>query len=386
MSSIVSIKHLDDYNNSEMEKAVFSAFENFSLKLKPRSTVLIKPALPENANPDLARTTHPSVVQTIVNYFSSLGHKCIVADSPYKKYSQTSLEELYLNTGMLGVANNTTCELNNDLSTTTIEFQKGVKAKSFTLLDVVNRVDAIINVGKLKMDNKIGYVGATQNLFGLVPGELKTQILNQMEEIEDFNHYLIDLYELLKDKLTLNVLDAVVTLEAEKTQRMLSFVGVSDCPFALDACACEILGLNMRDTIVGTAIKRGVVDETPYKLKDAKIEDFSLEDYNLYEFNNKTKITKSTRKFNRFLNHGTKKVVIDASKCKGCGVCSKICPSKAIMMKLDKNGELYACVDQSKCIHCFKCYTACPYSVVEVKESHKYKKIQKEIHKYDDEN
>ena len=33
---------------------------------------------------------------------------------------------------------------------------------------------------------------------------------------------------------------------------------------------------------------------------------------------------------------------VDKNKCKGCSICSRVCPTKAIMMKYDKNGELFA--------------------------------------------
>lgn len=49
------------------------------------------------------------------------------------------------------------------------------------------------------------------------------------------------------------------------------------------------------------------------------------------------------------------------SKCYGCGVCSKICPKKAIEMVADnKTGFYYPLIDENKCIECGKCIKTCP--------------------------
>jgi len=46
---------------------------------------------------------------------------------------------------------------------------------------------------------------------------------------------------------------------------------------------------------------------------------------------------------------------IDPKKCKACGSCAKVCPTKAIT-KTDK----VHVIDQAKCIKCGSCLPACP--------------------------
>ncbi|TYQ15971.1 UNVERIFIED_CONTAM: coenzyme F420-reducing hydrogenase beta subunit [Acetivibrio alkalicellulosi] len=48
--------------------------------------------------------------------------------------------------------------------------------------------------------------------------------------------------------------------------------------------------------------------------------------------------------------------------CCGCGVCSIVCPKKAIEIKRDKKGFLKSFLDQDICIKCKKCKTVCPFS------------------------
>ena len=53
-------------------------------------------------------------------------------------------------------------------------------------------------------------------------------------------------------------------------------------------------------------------------------------------------------------NGYTNKVKIDPSKCIGCGICSKNCPTKNIKIE---NGKAVA---SSKCTMCYRCINHCP--------------------------
>lgn len=352
---------------------------NFKGTIKPNMKVLIKVCIPEEVVPDMAETTNPAVVRVLVDLLSKMGAKCVVADSTNKKFNETHLNSVYLNTGMLEMANLTTCELNQDLSTSSLEIPNGIKTKQITILDVVNKVDAIINVGKLKFDENLGYLGASTNLFGLIPGEMKSIVLNRLIDLGDFNDYIIDMHQAMKDKIVLNVLDAVVALEANKTQRMLNCLAVGESALAVDAAMFDILDIKYETTILKQAQKRDLFDfNKPYRLVNEKIEKFKLEDFEKIDFDNH-KLIKQPNGY--FLTHQPR-VVIDSKKCKGCKICSKICPTNAILMKYDNRGELYAEIDYKKCIFCNKCKTACPYSVVEQKCPLAYKVIIKELEKH----
>ena len=107
-------------------------------------------------------------------------------------------------------------------------------------------------------------------------------------------------------------------------------------------------------------------------------------DFELGEFNGEKEIHKNKLKQKRYFNLYQQRVAINKNHCKGCTICSKICPTGAIMMRYDKENELYAQIDYSKCIYCFKCFTACPYRVVEIKKPINYKILEKQINKYNE--
>lgn len=381
MNKMVSLEYLNDYNVEALQNACEDCFQRLGIKQKfqPNMNVLIKVCLPSDVSQDLAETTHPAVVQALVNVLSKCGVKCIVADSPEKRFTDEYLSDVYLNSGMLEMANLTTCELNHNLKTTTLEIPNGIKTKNLTILDVVNDVDAIINVGKLKMDENLGYLGASSNVFGLIPGEMKTLVLNRLNTLEDFNNYIIDMCETLKDKTILNVLDGIVSLEANKTQRMLNLLAMSECSYCLDAVVFDILNIKYENTVLKQAQNRDLFDfNKPYKVVGEKIDKFKVEDFGLVEFD----CFKEIKQPKGYFKTHQQRVKIDKNKCKGCKICSKICPTNAIMMKYDNNGELYAEIDYKKCIFCKKCLTACPYQVVEQKTPLAYKKMMKDIEKH----
>ena len=55
---------------------------------------------------------------------------------------------------------------------------------------------------------------------------------------------------------------------------------------------------------------------------------------------------------------------IYTERCKGCGLCTGVCPKKIVALqkeKRNKKGSFYSeCTDQDACISCAMCATMCP--------------------------
>lgn len=54
---------------------------------------------------------------------------------------------------------------------------------------------------------------------------------------------------------------------------------------------------------------------------------------------------------------------IEAEKCRGCSLCSKVCPAGAISGKVKSPYT----IDQEKCIHCGACVDSCRFAAIEVR-------------------
>lgn len=66
------------------------------------------------------------------------------------------------------------------------------------------------------------------------------------------------------------------------------------------------------------------------------------------------------------------RVIFDEDRCKGCRLCTTVCPKKIVIMRTDiLNGKGFhpaGVNEMDKCIGCAFCATICPDCVVKVEK------------------
>lgn len=63
------------------------------------------------------------------------------------------------------------------------------------------------------------------------------------------------------------------------------------------------------------------------------------------------------------------KVTFDKDRCKGCELCTTVCPKQIVVMSKDMNAKGFhpaEVIEQEKCIGCAFCATMCPDCVITV--------------------
>ncbi len=332
--------------------------------VRPGMTVGVKVNLVTAMKPETAATVHPAVVCALVRLLREKGAEVVLGDSPGGIYAAPYLKAVYEVCGMRR-AEALGARLNDDFSVTEVSFPEAAQAKVFPYTAWLGKVDAIVDLCKLKTHAMMGLTCAVKNFFGSIPGTQKPEFHYRFPRAADFADVLVDLYEYAKPRLC--VCDAVIGMEGngptQGTPRKIGCLLASKNGHALDAAAAGLIGLRPQDVpTLRAAMERGLLPEDPARRRiigDAAR--FTIPDF-------KT-VPAQTNVFFKVLGDGVPGRIADflaarvitpfpklaPSECVGCGKCAQVCPAKAITMRKGKPR-----IDRGVCIHCFCCQEFCP--------------------------
>lgn len=324
--------------------------------VQPGQRVLLKANLLSDHPPEHAVTTHPEVIRAVIRAVKAHGATPLVGDSPA---SAVSLARIWEKTGVQDLCRAEGVEL--------VAFEgEGARRVErdgfvFTLSPALARVDAVINLPKVKTHALTTLTCGVKNLYGCIPGYQKAALHKQYPRPADFGRMLQAIADEVRPVLTLA--DGIVGMEGEGpasgTPAPLGFLAAAADPYALDRVVCRVLGILPRSVPYLAGRLGGgsdpVVGEAPEALRPVRF---------------RIPSTVKARLVPAWLTRWVAPLIwvrpsFDATLCIRCGRCVNSCPVRVLAME----NPVPVLVRSRQCIGCCCCHEMCPVKAVHMRQS-----------------
>ena len=366
--------------NDDVKAAVFKSLELIDAKklMKEGMTILLKPNLLQPAPPERAITTHPTIVQAVLQWVKQFNPKKIyVCDSSGGfNFGESNTERAMKESGLKAV-----CEQEGEI-VECIPFEKTERRvykvenpfefDEFPSSVLLHDADLIINLPKIKTHGQTTLTCCIKNMFGTVLRTNKARIHAKYPSLTRFTSALADIYSVSNPQLT--VVDGYYCQEgngpsAGKVLKLDLVIAGFD-GVAIDSTVCKIIGINSRNVkYLAFAEKKGLgtTDQGKMEIRGENIEKVKR------TFKIPTTIKPVSawlpRRFADYLARRAFKATItfDKQRCRLCATCWNNCPVKAIEPPKEMKKGNIPTWDRKKCITCFCCAELCPYHAVDAK-------------------
>lgn len=361
MSTMVSIVQTTKYSN------LFDAVQNClnligieqirnaqSILLKPNCLVDKKIAA---TSPELIRST----IEVIKQIKQGQDYQIYIGDSPglLAKKSRT----IFQNLGIMDVIEATGInyvEFDGSEPPIKVEIPEGTRLKETLIAKIVDDVDLIINLPKLKTHILSIYTGAIKNLWGVQPGGTKPRNHLKGTSTETFSEVLADLYSHFAHKPQLVIMDALEAMAGNGPSSgpmvPLNLILGGYDPLAVDVVAVSIVGHNAMKEVPHLRIctERGLgngnLDEITIVGKPIS----EVQVTKPFRFPSK-QVAWASGLFGPLAYRFTRKIPkLRRRRCIQCKNCAQICPREAITL------DPYPLFNRKKCIQCLCCVESCP--------------------------
>ena len=369
----IYLAKVNNYYADNLSIEIENIFNNFEIlsSLNSNSKILLKPNLIAKYSPDAGVTTHPLFVKSIIKELQKRNvTNIILADSCGGPAGNSVMKSVYRASGMEKLCKEENILLYNESLSTMVKYSNGKLVKEFELINIVNEVDLIINLPKLKTHVMTGVTCATKNVFGLIPGLTKAELHFRFPNKNDFGDMLIDL-NLTLGKM-MHIVDGITSMQGDGptggTVYNSNVILASDNQYLLDTVVCKMFDFSLLDVPYLNAAKNRNLTNLTYT-KENILNGYEL----ITPFDNFEK-PKSYKDVDfsghiGFLSPFIKKFlsprpIIDKSLCIGCKKCFEICPQHVIDILKGK-----AHINKKNCIKCFCCHEVCPANAIDIKSS-----------------
>ena len=372
MGASVAIFRCAEYDRDMVFEAVHSTLAllgGIGRFVRRGEKVLLKPNMLSAKAPEKGITTHPLILEAMIDEVRSAGGEVWIGDSPSGAFE--GIQMYWENTGYSALAERTGVRLINFEAGGTVIRELG--GREFHLSRAVLEADVLINLPKFKTHGFTLYTGAIKNLFGTLPGFQKVTVHKLYSHPESFSRVLVDIYTAVRPRL--HLMDGILGMEgngpATGDLRKVRLVLAGEDGVALDAVASYLMGFKSgKVDAIRIAGERGVGES---RIENIDILGESLDAVTLDDF--KLPSNYLIKLVPQFLVRWAGRLIrvrpyADLEKCTACGVCVKNCPVQAIRME-DGHPEM----DYRVCINCLCCNESCPEGAVLQEKSWLAKKI-----------
>lgn len=351
---------------SDVEAAVFKAVRlcggNPVLEAAAEKRVLIKPNLVETNNGESGNTTDYRVIGALIKLAAERRSAVTVGDSSGLRWHGAT-ERCLIETGIRDYCEPLGANVVSfdGLEPLLVKIPDGEAIKEVYLAPPAIESDLVIDAPKIKTHVLTRTTGGIKNLFGAVPGGIKSTLHATGSTRESFASIVVDIFSAIRPGLT--VMDAVVGLGGMWREQDKIFPGViiaGTDTVAVDAVAAKILGYEPMDVpILAMAQRRGlgladlgrieIIGEPVsgvIKNMGAKAKHFSAPAI-------------GSAVSAALLGRESPELIPEL--CTGCGHCPKACPAGAVRI-----AEGWPVFDMDKCIRCFCCIELCPQRALRI--------------------
>ncbi len=365
----VAVARCSEYEIGRVREAlgsVMAPLGGMRVFVRQGDRVLIKPNLLSAKSPDRAITTHPAVLEAIIELVRDAGGEPTIGDSPGGAIR--GVDRVWRNTGMQDLSERTGVPLVSFEAAGSVPMAG--EEREYMIARPVAEADVVINVPKLKTHMLTLYTGAIKNTFGAVPGFAKGRLHNLAARPRPFSRFLVDVHALVRPRL--HIMDGIVAMEGDGPSggkpRAVGALMASEDPVALDTIAARMIGIDPRRVhMIALAAERGlgtdrtaevaVVGEPPESFDTAG---FRLPGASVLNYV-PDPVVRALKPFIWILPE-----MSPEWGCAGeeCGLCMRSCPVGAIRMV-----DGYPVVDRRTCVECLCCHEVCPHQAVRVRLS-----------------
>jgi len=341
-----------------LEEILAETWRNFSA-LKRGDHILLKPNLLGAKSPETAVTTHPVVLEAMIQILLDAGCKITVGDSPAIQRFSTVAKKA----GLQDLEKRYSVHLQEFDAPVEIKGLKGGTFKTFEVSRHCLENDYFINIAKFKTHSMMGLTLSVKNLFGCIPGKKKAAWhLAMGKDRRRFARLLAELAAILP--VDFNIIDGITGMEGNgpgngTPVNLGILLGGENAP-AVDIVAAGIIGMPPQDLLTcqaameiksGPAGKEEIVIQgnLPARLSASfKLPEPTRTDWHLPRF------------FKRVLRWAFLPLPrINKARCRGCLLCQDVCPPGAI---IGKNNSIS--IKENLCIRCYCCQEVCPEDAI----------------------